>query len=305
MPARRGGNLCMASSPPAPTPLWNLLRLILRATGPSQQDSAPGGTQLASEPAQVTGFPREQEPRIRLHSSFLPLASPGKTSFPLSQLPSAPTSSLPSGHPPAGLQSSWPGLPQGSTSKACSQEPQVLHPLLPLPTPEAAGPLLPIQMRWGGGSPTWLHRNSFTFQKSSWWSFLRTIWPHRSRSSAFWAFEIFGYVSPSFFTFPGEHNSALGDSARSAATTRGPPRAPGGTSRQLPPPLSGSLTPEAATSRLTLTPISKVWPPPPLHVMTSLLPPNPSHVPTRPAPFPLTPATSHLARTVFPRDALW
>ena len=113
----------MASSPPAPTPLWNLLRLILRATGPSQQDSAPGGTQLASEPAQVTGFPREQEPRIRLHSSFLPLASPGKTSFPLSQLPSAPTSSLPSGHPPAGLQSSWPGLLQGLLTGAPGPSP--------------------------------------------------------------------------------------------------------------------------------------------------------------------------------------
>ena len=59
------------------------------------------------------------------------------------------------------------------------------------------------------GSPTWLCRNSFTFQKSSWWSFLRTIWPHRSRSSAFRAFEILGYVSPSFFTFPGEEKEMV------------------------------------------------------------------------------------------------
>lgn len=57
--------------------------------------------------------------------------------------------------------------------------------------------------------PTWLWRNSFTFQNSSWWSFLRMIWPHLSRNSAFRAFEIFGYVSPSFFTFP-RKEKALG-----------------------------------------------------------------------------------------------
>lgn len=53
-----------------------------------------------------------------------------------------------------------------------------------------------------GMGQTWLWRKSLTLLYSGSWLFLRMIWHQRSRSSAFWALEIFGYMALSLSTLP-------------------------------------------------------------------------------------------------------
>lgn len=169
-------------------------------------------SQLASQPSQVTGFPRERN--LSLCPPLVGLSS-GPSPGPALELRISPclrqglALALRPHQRICGNPSPWvsPGRrllqPHSHTLTNTTAEPGSTcgSPALGR---RAVGKALCTGCCHAGWAPTWLCRKPFTFQKSSWWSFLRTIWPHRSLSSAFWASEIFGYVSPSFFTFPGK-----------------------------------------------------------------------------------------------------